>query len=214
MATPKPGFYEFFAGAGMARLGLGNRWRCLLANEISEKKAAAYRANFPPARELVVNDVAALTCGDLPPGAALAWASFPCQDLSLAGNGRGLNGERSGTFLPFWRLMDGLAQAGRAVPIVVLENVVGALTSNGGRDFRALFEIIAGSGYRAGAMVMDAVRFVPQSRPRLFIIAVHETCGRHRRRRAERNLAHGTGTRRLFRFARSAEATLDLVEPA
>jgi DNA (cytosine-5)-methyltransferase 1 len=176
MASPKPGYYEFFAGAGMARLGLGSGWRCLFANEISEKKAASYRANFPPAHELTVGDVAELTCGDLPSGAALAWASFPCQDLSLAGRGRGLAGKRSGTFLPFWRLMDGLATSGRPVPIIVLENVVGALTSNGGGDFRALFEIVTGSGYRAGAIVIDAVRFVPQSRPRLFFVAVHETC--------------------------------------
>jgi DNA (cytosine-5)-methyltransferase 1 len=176
-ADPKriePGFYEFFAGAGMARLGLGAGWRCLFANEICEKKAAAYRANFPPAHELAVRDVATLTCDDLPPGAALAWASFPCQDLSLAGAGRGLRGERSGAFLPFWRLMDGLARTGRAVPLIVLENVVGALTSNGGGDFRTLLEIAADSGYRAGALVVDAIHFAPQSRPRLFVIAVDD----------------------------------------
>ncbi len=175
MTVSRPGFYEFFAGGGMARLGLGPRWRCLFANEICDKKAAAYRANFGPSPELIVDDVRRLSWRRLPAGASLAWASFPCQDLSLAGNGRGLAGERSGTFLPFWELIDGLGRTGRPVPIVVIENVAGTLTSNGGADFRLLFEIVAGSGYYAGALLIDAIHFVPQSRPRLFVIAVHES---------------------------------------
>ena len=166
------GFYEFFAGGGMARLGLGRRWACLFANEFCEKKARAYRLNFGPSPELKVEDVWKLTTDDLPSVAKLAWASFPCQDLSLAGNGVGLSGDRSGTFVPFWNLMDCLVKEGRGVPLVVLENVVGTLTSNGGRDFRIILETVASSGYRFGPMVMDAVRFLPQSRPRLFILAV------------------------------------------
>lgn len=164
-------FYEFFAGGGMARMGLGRSWRCLFANDFSAKKAAAYRANFPPASDLVVQDIRKLTSDDLPGQAMLAWASFPCQDLSLAGERRGLNGDRSGTFWPFWNLMADLSSRGRRVPIIVLENVVGALTSHGGRDFSALVERVAGSGYRVGALVMDASHWVPQSRPRLFVVA-------------------------------------------
>jgi len=49
-----------------------------------------------------VGDVGGLTSRDLPGRADLAWASFPCQDLSLAGMGAGLKGKRSGTFWPFW----------------------------------------------------------------------------------------------------------------
>ncbi len=168
------GFYEFFAGGGLARLGLGRRWRCLLANEICEKKAYVYRLNFGPSPELIVDDVWNLTPKVIPPGATLAWASFPCQDLSLAGNGRGLKGERSGTFVPFWNLMDSLVKERRGVPIVVVENVVGAITSNAGRDFRVLLETMIATGYQVGPMVVDAVRFLPQSRPRLFILAVRQ----------------------------------------
>ena len=43
MSSSQQGFYEFFAGGGMARLGLGSSWNCLFANDFSEKKAAAYR---------------------------------------------------------------------------------------------------------------------------------------------------------------------------
>lgn len=174
MSGSQLGFYEFFAGGGMARLGLSKSWDCLFANDFSEKKAAAYRQNFAPSEELWVGDVRRLAASDLPGHATLAWASFPCQDLSLAGERKGLRGERSGTFWTFWELMEGLSAADRRVPIVVLENVVGALTSHGGRDFAAIVERIADSGYRVGALVMDASLWVPQSRPRLFIVAVDQ----------------------------------------
>src|ERR1017187_2303010 len=107
-------WYEFFAGGGMARLGLGGGWRCALANEWCPKKAMSYRAHFGRSPELKVEDVANLSTADMPEKADLVWASFPCQDLSLAGNGAGLNGHRSGTFWPFWRLMEGLVAEGRS----------------------------------------------------------------------------------------------------
>ena len=134
-------FYEFFAGAGMARAGLGCRWRCLFANDFDRKKAEIYSRNWGDDR-LLCGDVRNVTTDDLTGRADLAWASFPCQDLSLAGNGAGLRGERSGTFWPFWRLMTALADEGRAPRIIVLENVCGALSSRGGRglprDLRGL----------------------------------------------------------------------------
>lgn len=157
----------------MARLGLGSDWNCVFSNEWSEKKAATYRKRFGDAG-LRVCDVADLTPQDLPGIATLAWASFPCQDLSLAGNGAGLAGNRSGTFKPFWDLMLGLLRDGRQPQIIALENVVGTLTSHGGADFEAIISQLSKAGYRVGALVMDAVRFVPQSRPRLFIVGVHQ----------------------------------------
>jgi DNA (cytosine-5)-methyltransferase 1 len=166
-----PSFYEFFAGGGMARAGLGGEWECLFANDNDAKKAASYAANWS-AGHLRVADVGSLTAGDIPGRADLAWASFPCQDLSLAGAGAGLKGQRSGTLWPFWRLVQALAAEGRAPSVVVLENVCGALTSHGGEDFAAIGSALAAAGYRFGALVMDAVRFLPQSRPRLFIVAV------------------------------------------
>lgn len=167
----KFGFYEFFAGGGMARLGLGAGWQTLLANDFSEKKARAYRLNFPPAHELVCDDVFNLRTEELPSGAAMAWASFPCQDLSLAGKQSGLNGERSGSFWGFWRLIQGLEYEHRPVPLIVLENVVGSITSRGGKDFQVLVQTLVNAGYVVGPMVVNAIHFIPQSRPRLFIVA-------------------------------------------
>ena len=166
-------FYEFFAGGGMARAGLGSNWQCSFANDISPKKAASYEANWTD-RHLRVADVTDLTIVDLPGIADLAWASFPCQDLSLAGDGTGLKGKRSGTFWPFWKLIQALTRDGRPPRLIVLENVCGALTSHGGKDFAAIGTTMANAGFRFGALVVDAVHFVPQSRPRLFIIGVHD----------------------------------------
>jgi len=172
---PQPlSWYEFFAGGGMARLGLGKHWRCAFANEWCPKKATAYRAHFGRCAELKQDDVANVVARDLPGIADMAWASFPCQDLSLAGMGAGLEGVSSGSFKPFWTLICRLAEEGRAPRIITLENVVGALTSHNGRDFETLLCSLTKTGYRAGAMVIDAIRFVPQSRPRIFIVAVRE----------------------------------------
>lgn len=164
-------FYEFFAGGGMARAGLGADWACRFANDFNVKKAASYATNWG-SEYLSVGDVANVSLGDLPGHADLVWASFPCQDLSLAGARAGLQGGRSGTFWPFWRLMQGLRNAGRRPRMIVLENVCGLLTSANGQDFAELAKAIAELDYRFGALVVDAVHFVPQSRPRLFIVAV------------------------------------------
>ena len=158
----------------MARAGLGSEWQCLFANDFDPKKAAIYRRNWE-GNAMVIEDVGALTTGQLPGRADLAWGSFPCQDLSLAGVGAGLNGRRSGAFWPFWRLMQQLGREGRQPSMIVLENVCGTLTSHGGRDFVAIASALTDEGYRFGALTIDAATFVPQSRPRLFIIATHKT---------------------------------------
>jgi DNA (cytosine-5)-methyltransferase 1 len=116
-----PDFYEFFAGGGMARAGLGPNWRCLFANDFDHKKSRMYRENWDGGAEMKTDDVGSLTTQDLPNSAHLAWASFPCQDLSLAGGGAGLKGDRSGTFWPFWTLMKGLIAEKRAPRLIVLE---------------------------------------------------------------------------------------------
>jgi DNA (cytosine-5)-methyltransferase 1 len=174
---PERTYLEFFAGGGMARAGLGDSWRCLFANDFDQMKVETYEANWG-AGDIRNKDVASLTLLDLPARAVdLVWASFPCQDLSLAGSYRGLGGERdnvatrSGTFWPFWKLIRGLAQDGRAPRAIVLENVYGCLTSHKGKDFASIASALAELDYRFGAAVIDAVHFVPQSRPRVFFIA-------------------------------------------
>lgn len=166
-------FYEFFAGGGMARLGLGPRWKCLFANDFDPRKGRSYRRHWGD-DALVLGDVRGVSAAGLPGRAELVWASFPCQDLSLAGSGAGLDGQRSGTFWSFWRLMTQLASNGRHPELIVLENVPGTISSHGGSDFRAIVQAYNDLGYRVGAVVIDAVLFLPQSRPRLFVVGLRD----------------------------------------
>jgi DNA (cytosine-5)-methyltransferase 1 len=173
-------FYEFFAGCGMARAGLGEGWDCLFANDFDAMKGGVYRDNWSGGADLLIEDVNKVTTAHLPERPDLVWASFPCQDLSLAGKYGGIGSRddgkrtRSGSFWPFLDLMQGLQGERRAPKLIVLENVYGVLTSNGGGDFAAIGDAFAGIGYRFGAMVIDARHFVPHSRPRVFIVAVKD----------------------------------------
>ncbi|CAN5736003.1 DNA cytosine methyltransferase [soil metagenome] len=163
-------FLDFFAGAGLVELGMGPEWQCAWANDIDPNKAEVYAANFDPAL-YHLGDVANICANHLPSGADMAWASFPCQDLSLAGWRRGMSAERSGTFWAFWRIMRDLHDLDSMPPMLVLENVTGLLY---GPEFAGLCEALAGLGLRFGAVVIDAKHFVPQSRPRVFLVAVDD----------------------------------------
>lgn len=161
----------------MARAGLGSNWTCTFANDFDDMKASVYRANWGD-EHLVVDDVAKLASAQMPGQADLAWASFPCQDLSLAGMYAGIGHPsqkeptRSGTFWPFWGHVRRLEEEGRGPRIIALENVYGVLRSQGGNDFKAIASAFSGGNYRFGALVIDAAQFVPQSRPRVFVIGV------------------------------------------
>jgi DNA (cytosine-5)-methyltransferase 1 len=171
-----PDFYEFFAGGGMARAGLGDGWNCTFANDFSPMKAAVYRSNWG-GEHLRQGDVGNLGLNDLPGRPSLVWASTPCQDLSLAGNAVGLGDgcdvvTRSGAFWPWANLIRGLVAAGRKPAVLVFENVVGALSSNDGKDFEIVARTFCEAGYAFGAVQIDAKMFLPQSRPRLFVVGV------------------------------------------
>ncbi|MEO0883834.1 MAG: DNA cytosine methyltransferase [Pseudomonadota bacterium] len=166
-------FLEFFSGGGMARLALGPEFRCIFANDHDRQKTAAYRDNFG-GHHLIERDIAALTTGDIP-RADLAWASSPCQDLSLAGNRAGLRTARSGALWQFWSLMRDLEGVGRAPGAIVIENVPGLLTSSGGRDFSEIVTAFADIGYRSGVLELDAADFVPQSRRRIFMVCTRRS---------------------------------------
>lgn len=169
-----PEALEFFAGGGLAALGLSG-FDVTFANDMDAMKARAWRANHKG--DLRECDVWDLAPTDIPGRPTLAWASSPCQDVSLAGARAGLGARRSGAFWGFWRLMQALDAEGRAPPIIVIENVVGLLTSGGGEDFASVCRALVEAGYRVGALEMDAALWLPQSRPRLFIVAMRGPSG-------------------------------------
>ncbi len=167
-----PRFAEFFAGIGLVREAIEPLgWDCVFANDIAPAKADMYTARFG-SEHLNVSDIHDLKLGDIPRDLDLLTASFPCIDLSLAGNRTGLAGEHSGTIWPFLNLVDEISRAGSAPSAVLLENVTGLLSSDGGQDLQAICERVGALGYLMDILVVDARWFVPQSRPRLFVVAV------------------------------------------
>lgn len=171
--TDRPVAAEFFAGIGLVRMGLeGAGFRVAWANDIEPDKQQMYTAHFqddPAEHTYALGDVARVRAADLPAHLALAWASFPCTDLSLAGWRRGLGGQNSGTFWQFTKVLDDLGHGNRP-PVVALENVSGLATSHGGDDLAAAVGELNRLGYSVDVLEIDARRFVPQSRPRLFLI--------------------------------------------
>lgn len=168
-------FGEFFAGIGLVREGLSaSGWECVYANDINPAKREGYEARFGKTKHFHLGDVGETdeVVGRIPGRPALMTASFPCVDLSLAGRYRGLDGKHSSTFFGFANVLEALDD--RRPPIVMLENVTGFLTSNGGRDFSAVALRLAELGYWLDAFVLDASHFTPQSRPRVFVIGVEE----------------------------------------
>ena len=163
--------HEFFAGSGLVAYGLKGMFMPVWANDISEQKAAVYEANFGFER-FILDDIKNIKGRDLP-FAHLSWASFPCQDLSLAGSIGGIHASRSGLVWEWLRVLDEMDNKPK---ILLLENVAGLLSTNGGNNYRVLHMALVDRGYHCGAILLNASHFVPQSRPRVFIIAVHESC--------------------------------------
>jgi len=154
---------EFFAGIGLVRLALERHgFRVVFANDIDPDKQEMYLANFP-AEDFHLGDIHALKPGEIPE-VDLATASFPCNDLSIAG---AMNGIHSA----FWGLVKLLELLGaRRPPILLLENVPGFLISHEGKDFEAALRAMNELGYACDAYLLDAADFVPQSRLRLFVV--------------------------------------------
>ena len=165
-------FAEFFAGIGLVREAIEPLgWRCVFANDIAPGKAEMYGARFG-FRHFVVDDINNLTAEQLPAEIDLVTASFPCIDLSLAGNRAGLAGKHSGAIWPFLELLSVRHRNGAAPAAVLLENVTGFLSSNDGLDLAQVCRLLATLGYAVDLAVVDACWFTPQSRPRLFVLAV------------------------------------------
>ncbi len=167
---------EYFAGIGLMRMGLDLAgWSTVFANDIDPKKREMYVHNFGQSPEFILGDVHQLEAKSIPQ-TLLATASFPCNDLSLAGARKGLAGQHSSAFWGFIRILEEMGS--RRPPMVLLENVPGFLTSNDGADFREALLALNRLGYSVDAFIIDAVRFVPQSRQRLFVVGNRQMTSR------------------------------------
>jgi DNA (cytosine-5)-methyltransferase 1 len=160
---------EYFAGIGLVRMGLERAaWRVVYANDFSEKKYEMYADFFPDAAQhYVVDDIFNLNAREIPT-TTLATCSFPCVDLSLAGNMNGIHGNHSSAFWGFVRILE--QQAELSPPLILLENVPGWLYSNKGEDFRLTVQSLNQLGYACDVFTLDARHFTPQSRLRVFLV--------------------------------------------
>jgi len=175
---PRKTFAEFFAGVGLMRMGLELQdWTAEFANDIDEQKHEMYCGHFKEDWvQFVVDDVHKLMPAQVPT-VTLATASFPCNDLSLAGARGGLKAGSSSSFWGFVKVLTDLGK--RRPPLVLLENVPGFLTSHNGADFRDALITLNELGYCVDAFMLDAANFVPQSRLRLFVIGTLESARDH-----------------------------------
>lgn len=170
---------EFFSGIGLIRMALERHgWSVAYANDMDPKKQEMYVTHFEESGDVFhLKDIHEVQPQEVP-SVTLATASFPCNDLSLAGSRSGLKGRQSSAFWELIRLIDGLKD--RRPPLILLENVTGFLSSRHGNDFREALLAINRLGYSVDAFVLDARFFVPQSRPRLFVVGiVDDSNGRH-----------------------------------
>jgi DNA (cytosine-5)-methyltransferase 1 len=168
MIAQKKTFAEFFAGIGLMRMGLEEQgWKVAFANDVCPDKYALYRGQFEDADDhFALGDIHQIRAADVPT-VTLATASFPCNDLSLAGARAGLRGPESSAFYGFIRILKEMRK--RRPRLVLLENVAGFLTSRGGADFHEALLALNGLGYAVDTFLIDASHFVPQSRQRLFV---------------------------------------------
>ena len=167
---------EFFAGIGLMRLGLeGAGIATAWANDVDPAKRDLYVENFGDA-ELAFGDVRDVRGAALP-AVDVATASFPCTDLSLAGNRRGLRaagaprGAEGGSSM-FWEFARVLGELPSPPAAVLLENVLGFASSHGGRDLAEAVRCLNALGYSCNLLAIDARHFVPQSRPRMFVVGL------------------------------------------
>ena len=167
------------------------------ASEIEPFPCSVTARHFPDVKQL--GDITQINPDEIEP-VDIVCAGSPCQDLSVAGKRRGLDGERSGLFRAATNIVRRMRErtAGQHPRFFVWENVPGAFSSNKGMDFRAVLEEIGqteipmppnGRWANAGLAelpecqiawrVLDAQYWgVPQRRRRIFLVADFATDGR------------------------------------
>ena len=162
---------SLFAGVGGFDLALERAGvKVVAAVEIDKNARGVLAKQFPNTQ--LFNDVTTVTGKDLRdagfiPDYGIITGGFPCQDLSVAGKRAGLAGQRSGLYWQIVRLVEELSPK-----YLILENVPGLLSSNGGKDMGTVIGSLTDRGYGVGWRVLDAQYFgVAQRRRRVFIVA-------------------------------------------
>ena len=165
------------SGVGGFELGLHRadprfdvQWMC----EYVPQRQKVLRRHWPNVP--VYPDIAGLSAENVAPIDMLVGGT-PCQDLSVAGKRKGFEGERSGLFHHYIRLLEELQPRW-----AIWENVPGLLSSDDGRDFPLAMDAFQSAGYVPEANILNSQDFgVPQRRKRVFVVCLNASLGRKRK---------------------------------
>lgn len=161
-------FFDMFAGIGGFRAGLerAGGYTCIGHCEIDKHADKAYRSVHNIKESEVFYEDATKIDPDTMPEFDLLCAGFPCQSFSIAGKRKGFLDPRGTMFFEIARV----ARA-RRPSYLLLENVPGLLSHDGGRTFAAILDTLCGLGYSVEWQVLNSKDFgVPQSRRRVYIV--------------------------------------------
>ena len=160
-------FFDMFAGIGGFRSGLEavGGFECIGHCEIDKKANTAYCAIYDTEGEYFCDDARKIDPKRMP-DFDLICAGFPCQSFSVSGKRRGFSDMRGTLIFEVARIVGEKRPA-----FLLLENVPGLLSHDGGRTFETILSTFADLGYTLEWCVHNSKFFgVPQSRKRLYIV--------------------------------------------
>ena len=167
-------FFDMFSGIGGFRSGLERigGFECIGHCEIDKYANQAYNAIYEPKGEFYYEDARTITPNELP-DIDLICAGFPCQAFTIAGLRGGFNDSRGTLFFEIARIA-----AVKRPPFLLLENVPGLLSHDGGKTFATILTSLSELGYNVAWQVLNSKNFgVPQSRKRVYIFGyLRERC--------------------------------------
>jgi len=159
-------YLDLFSGIGGFRYGFekaGYKINWSGHSEIDKPAQRVYERHWSASKRL--GDITTVESFQLPQIDLLTFG-FPCQDLSIAGQRKGLAGKRSGLFYEAMRIIRATSPT-----IFIFENVKGLLCSDGGRDFVRILREIADLGvYECEWQLLNTRWLLPQNRERIFFI--------------------------------------------
>ena len=178
---PEPDFtfIDLFAGIGGMRVGFeAVGGECVFTSEWNKYSQQTYQANF--GTEVIAGDITQVHADEIPDHDVLV-GGFPCQPFSIAGvskknalgRSHGFADETQGTlFFDVARILERKRPAA-----FLLENVKNLKSHDRGNTFRVIEQVLDDLGYDVQARIIDAARFVPQHRERVFIVGFRRDIG-------------------------------------
>ncbi len=159
-----PAFGSVFTGIGGFDLGIERAgWKAAWQIENDRYCNRIMKGMFPDVPKH--GDIRTVDYGGLE-RVQLICGGFPCQDVSVAGQRKGLAGDQSGLFFDFMRIVADVLPRW-----ILIENVPGLLSSNAGRDMGTVLGALGKLGYWWAYRCLDSQYFgVPQRRRRIYIV--------------------------------------------